>query len=211
MNRFENYNPIILPTYRYATIPCDTMFINENFDNVLKAIGKFYFHKPEAGLNSICTMIRDEINKEWNLNGFKRRVRLKRVSTTQIKTIRRAFIRISNNNTKFVRIPFDVVSILFFIITLLNKIAKLDKTGEGKACAQAFFKEMNRERISVFLYREHMELFEANYVRRRNQLTDDVLIEKYELLYANLLGQYSIMQQMYSQINWNNDTPYIIK
>lgn len=205
MNRFENYNPIVLPSYRYATFPCKQIFNNENFDNVLKAIGNFYFHKPEAGLNAICTLIRDEINKEWRLNSLKKRVRLKRVSTTQIKTIRRAFIKISNDEEKYVRIPFDVVSIIFFIISLLNRIENQEDS------IQNIFAEMDKTCISDYLYKEHTLLFQKNYMKRRNQITDIELQKKYDLLNANLLGRYSIMRCKYFEVDWDNNSLYIIK
>lgn len=201
----ERYNPVVLPTYRYATLPCDKIFQNISFDDILREIGKFYFHQPEAGLNAVCALIRDEINREWRLNGFKKRVRLKRVSTTQIKTIRRAFFKITNGNEKYIRIPFNVVSIIYFIINLLNRIED-ENSSIGK-----HFTAMDKTCISDYLYAKHIEIFKENFDKRKHQLTDVDLIEKYDLLHANLVGQYSIMQKKYSDVDWDNNDEYIIK
>ena len=120
--KLENYNAVIFPHYRYATFNCNDLYINKNFDDILRIIGKYHFNVTEIGLNAICSKIRDEINKEWKLNSFKKRIRLKKVSTNQIKSIRREFNKIRNKNEKFIRIPFDVVSILFYIMQLFNKV-----------------------------------------------------------------------------------------
>ena len=205
MKLIKEYNPVILPTYRYATFPCDEIFENINFDNILKEIGKHYFHNSEAGLNTICSLIRDEINIKWRLNGFKTRARLKRVSTNQIKTIRRSFLKATNNEEKIIRIPFDAVSILFFIIKMLNSIEKNNSSVEAHIIA------MDNETIGDYLYSEHIEIFNDNIDRRLNQLTDAELIDKYKSLRANLTGQYSIMLKNHSEVNWENDDEYRIK
>lgn len=205
MKYLDKYNPVILSTYRYATLPCNQIFRNINFDDVLREIGKFYFHQPQAGLNAVCTLIRDEINREWRLNGFKKRARMKRVSTTQIKTIRRAFFSITRGNKSYIRIPFNVVSILFFIINLLNKIE------DENASVHKYFVVMDQTCISDYLYSTHTKIFKDNFEKRKNQLTDSDLIEKYNLLNANLTGQYSFMQKKYSDVNWDNNSEYIIK
>ncbi|MBQ6265314.1 MAG: hypothetical protein IJJ61_05545 [Clostridia bacterium] len=205
MKLIKEYNPVILPTYRYATFPCDIFFENINFDNILKEIGKHYFHNPEAGLNTICSLIRDEINIKWRLNGFKTRARMKRVSTNQIKTIRHSFIKATNNKEKFIRIPFDAVSILFFIIKMLNSIEK------NNPSVEAHIKAMDNETIGDYSYSKHIEIFNDNIDRRLNQLTDAELIDKYKSLRANLTGQYSIMLKNHSEVNWENDDEYRIK
>ena len=201
----EKHNPVILPTYRYATLPCSEIFENLNFDDVLRELGKFYFHQPEAGLNTICTLIRDEINCEWRLNGLKNRFKMKRVSTTQIKTIRRAFFKITNGDEKYIRIPFNVVSIIYFIINLLNRIE------DENSSIRKHFIAMNKTCISDYLYPDHTKIFKDNFDKRKNQLTDEELKWKYDLLKANLTGQYSIMQKKYSDVDWNNNSEYIIK
>lgn len=205
MKFLEKYNPVILPTYRYATLPCSEMFQNINFDEILKEIGKFYFHQPEAGLNAVCTLIRDEINREWKLNGYKKRARMKRVSTTQIKTIRRAFFKITSGEEKYIRIPFNVVSILYFIINLLNRIE------DENSSIHKYFTLMNKTCISDYLYSKHTKIFRENLVKRKNQLTDEELKCKYDKLNANLTGQYSIMQKKHSDVDWDNGEEYIIK
>lgn len=205
MKYLEKYNPVILSTYRYATMPCGEMFQNVNFDDILREIGKFYFHQPEAGLNAVCTLIRDEINREWKLNGFKKRARMKRVSTTQIKTIRRAFFKITRSDEKYIRIPFNVVSILYFIINLLNRIEN------GNSSVHRYFTSMDKTCISDYLYSKHTKIFKDNFDKRKNQLTDEELKWKYDILNANLTGQYSIMQKKYSAVDWDNIEEYIIK
>ncbi len=205
MIQMQNYNPIFLPTYRYATFPCDKIITNFNFDDVLREIGKFYFHRPDAGLNAICSLIRDEINREWRLNGLKKKIRLKRVSTTQIKTIRRSFLKIRNNDEKYVRIPFNVVSIFFFIISLLNRI------DNENSSANKYINAMNKTCISDYLYFEHVQIFKKHFDKRKNQLTDKDLIEKYDLLNANLTGQYSLMKLKHEEVDWDNNKEYIIQ
>ena len=199
MKYLDNYCPVILPTYRYVTISCKESVKNNNFDSVLKEIGTHYFHDAEAGVNGICSLIRDEINREWRLNGSKKHQSLKRVTTTQIKTIRRSFSRInSTNEQQFIRIPFDIVPILFFILTLLNGI------GSGSPSVNQLFVAMNKVKIGEYLYAEHTKLFEDNYPQRMNQITDPTLQAKYAVLKANLQSPTSIMQQRYSEVNWNN-------
>ena len=38
MKLIKEYNPVILPTYRYATFPCDIFFENINFDTIPRLV-----------------------------------------------------------------------------------------------------------------------------------------------------------------------------
>ncbi len=207
-NKFSQYNVVAFPVYRYATFTCNDRYQNINFDEILQQLGKFYFKQPELGLNAVCSLIRDEINKEWHLNSFKRKIRMKRVSTNQIKTIRRSFLKIHNHNENFIRIPFDVVSILFFIIQLVNRI------DDENASIEQIKRELNDVNIGSYLYRYHAQVFEDQYDNvRRDKVRQEsrVLFEKYERLQARLTSNQSIMKKKYKEVDWNNASDYVIK
>jgi len=62
--------------YKYAKIHCKDSYTNANFDNILDIIGKYYFHRDDLGINGVCALIKDEINKEWHLNGLRKSIQL---------------------------------------------------------------------------------------------------------------------------------------
>ncbi len=205
MRKIDSYCFVINPTIRYATFACDEIFLNLNFDDLLRDIGKYYFKKPNVGLNGICSLIKDEINREWHLNKLRKSIRRKKVSTTQIKTIRRSFVKINNSNEKYIRIPFDVVSILFFILTILKRI---DDNNFNK---EKYVRIMNEKTIGTYLYERHTDIFSREYDNRIMHLSDPLLIEKYKTLSSLLTGYNTFMNHYFDDIDWNNSSEYKIK
>ena len=199
MSNTREYNFVLSPLRKYATFPCNEAFVNKNFDGILLDLGKYYFHRPDAKENQICSLIKDELNKEWHLNRI--RNYKKRVSTSQIKSIRRSFNRLVSNTTH-VRIPFDVVPILFYILSLYKSIDSENATIQTKKNA------MNNIKIGDYLYKEHTKIFNDQYNSRMQQITEPELIQKYIRLEANLNYCDSIMKTTYGSIQWNNINTY---
>lgn len=204
MEMFQEYHLDVFHRNRYATFPCDNIkpYINENFDDLLLLLGKYYFERPDLGVNGVCSLIKDEINKEWNLNGLRKKYQLIRVTTSQVKSIRRSFSKINDRSQKFVRIPFNVTSIFFFILMLLARIDKHYST--------TFIDILNRETLGDYLYKYHIDVFEDMYLPRVNALTDEELRQKYRTLYADLSAYNAFMRKHFSDLRWV-DTTYIIK
>lgn len=152
-------------------------------------------------------MIRNKINREWHLNGFKKSVQKKRISTNQIKAIRRSFQRVCNR-THFIRIPFHSVPIIFFILNMLNNIP----VGELSADEKKYLNAMVNESTTVgnFLFKFHTTLFYRNYRNIVYHISDFELLSLYDTLYANLHDSKSVMNCSYSQVNWNELDQYII-
>lgn len=203
MKVFEKYNVVLMPEIRYVTLPCDKLIQNINFDNILKEIGRYYFKKPEASMNRICAMIRDSLNAEWHLN--RRRKRKKRVSATQIKTIRRSFKKITKDGDFFLRIPFDVVPILFYILNLARSI------DNENSSIHSIFKEMEKMPIADYLYSYHRDVFSKEFNTRINNITDEVLICRYNKLNGYLTGHLSFMTSNYSDFSSHKLKDYKIQ
>mgnify|MGYP004669858405 CR=1 FL=1 len=205
MKKLDSYSFTIYPNLRYAEFLCDDKIFNTNFDELLMDIGKYYYKKTDIGVNGICALIRDEINKEWHLNKLRKRIQLKKVSATQIKTIRRSFLKINDSNQNYIRIPFDVVSILFYIIKILYSIENenFDKS--------KYINAMNKTTISQYLYKEHTQIFNEQYLNKINCLSDRALIEKYNRLYSMLTGFDSFLSHSFKDIDWNKSNQYVIK
>ena len=199
MSNTREYNFVLSPLRKYATFPCNEAFVNKNFDGILLDLGKYYFHRPDAKENQICSLIKDELNKEWHLNRI--RNYKKRVSTAQIKSIRRSFNRLVSNTTH-VRIPFDVVPILFYILSLYKSI------DSDNATIQTRINAMNVVKIGDYLYSDHTIIFNSVYPTRKPQITETELIEKYKRLDANLNHDDSIMRITYNDIKWNSIDTY---
>ncbi len=205
MRNFQKINVVVFHTYRYATFNCENIYFNTNFDAILKELGKFYFKRPDLGVNGVCSLIKDEINKEWHLNGLKKKVQLKRVSTNQIKTIRRSFHKLRDKDENFIRIPFNVVPIFFFILSLLKQIDNENSN------VNKLIQSMNFNTIGEYIYDYHMQIFKTNYKKRVALLTDPALKNKYLTLEANLIGFHTIMNKYFRDIEWDKKESYIIK
>ena len=199
METTNAYSIIPFSLYKYATIPCSKAFVNVNFDNILLTLGKYCFNEPNATLDRVCALIRDRINSEWHLN--RKRKSKKKVSATQIKSIRRSFNRLISKDY-FVRIPFDVVPILFFILSLLKSI------DNENADIQKHINNMNQLEVGQYLYKEHTEIYNRERLNRIAHITDPSLLQKYERLDANLNEYLSIMRKHYNEINWYNLDQY---
>lgn len=191
---------------RYATFPCEysELFINDNFDKLLRLLGRAYFNRPDLGVNGVCSLVKDEINKEWHLNGMRKKFQLKRVTTNQIKSIRRTFRKINDASSYFIRIPFNVASILFFILMMLARISN-----EYNECA-ALKRTLDCETIGAYLYRNHIEIFEKKSLARINALTNEELKQKYRTLDAHLCGYNAITKKHFSDLKWEDST-FVIK
>lgn len=146
MRALDSYSLILFPVYKYATIPCNGEYYNDFFDDLLKEIGKHCFGRPNASVNEICRLIRDRINCEWHLNRIRKRTKGKSVSATQIKTIRRSFKKISNHEKYIIRIPFDVVSILVYILSLAKSI------DTENSIIYTYIRKMNEDTIGNVIY-----------------------------------------------------------
>lgn len=193
------YSVVPFSLYKYATIPCSEAFINVNFDNILLTLGKYCFNEPNATPNRVCALLRDRINSEWHLN--RKRKSKKKISATQIKSVRRSFNRLISHDT-FVRIPFDVVPIFFFILSLLKSI------DNENADIQKYINDMNKLEIGQYLYKNHTEIFNNEMDNRVAHITDRDLINKYNRLNANLNEYHSIMKKHYNEIEWHNIHQY---
>lgn len=207
MRMLHNYNVIVYPANRYVTLGCDDVYFNANFDIMLKIISNHYWDEENIGTDKICSLIRDKINREWHLNGFKKSVQKKRISTNQIKAIRRSFQRVCNR-THFIRIPFHSVPIIFFILNMLNNIPVDELSMEERE----FLNAMNNDTstVGVFLFEFHTALFDKNYRNIVYNLHDFELIDLYNTLHANLHNPTSVMNCSYSQVNWEELEQYVI-
>lgn len=202
MRALDSYSLILFPVYKYATIPCNGEYYNDFFDDLLKEIGKHCFGRPNASVNEICRLIRDRINCEWHLNRIRKRTKGKSVSATQIKTIRRSFKKISNHEKYIIRIPFDVVSILVYILSLAKSI------DTENSIIYTYIRKMNEDTIGNVIYAYHTLAFREEYNNRITHLTDTGLKDKYKKLKANLSGYDTIMNREFDSINWNNIDQY---
>lgn len=207
MGKMEEYNLVIYPTYRYVTLNCNQDYLNTEFDKILKILGKYYFNKPALGTDGICSLIKDKINQEWHLNSLKKSIQQKRVSSNQVKTIRRAFRRIKDKNQHFIRIPFSVVPILFFILNLLHSIPISELNDDEKQFMDSL---TNGNEIRKCLYNYHTSVFFKKYSIIMSNITDEELKDKYQRLYANLTDKSSVINNTYSEIKWIELTQYII-
>lgn len=206
MEILQEYHVDALHRNRYATFLCDDreIYINQNFDTLLLLLGKYYFHRPDLGINGVCSLIKDEINKEWNLNGLRKKFQLKRVTTNQIKSIRRSFRKVGNSAQKFVRIPFNVASIFFFILMLVARIEN-----DTSECV-SLIRMLDNQTIGNCLYNYYITIFEEKSLARINALTNENLKQKYRTLEAHLCGYNAFMKKKYSDLRWG-DTTFVIK
>lgn len=209
MKTLQNYNVIIYPTYRYVTIDCDVVYFNDNFDTILKIIGNHYWDEYNIGTDKICALIKDKINHDWKLNGFKRSVQRKRVSTNQIKAIRRSFQRINNHNRKFIRIPFHSVPIIFYILNMLHIIPIGELSADEKSYVNTLADSL--QTLGELIFPFHTALFDKNYNNFLFHIEDLELIALYGKLYANLHDPSSVMRCRYDLVDWNMLNQYIIK
>lgn len=192
----KNTNFVFFPIQRYATINCEEKIININFDEVLREIGKFYFKLPDdVGLNRICSMIKDKINKTWHLNRLRKRAKFKNVTTNQIKSIRHSFNKL-RNNADYIRIPFNVVSILFFIICMYVSQTENPNFEQTN-------KKVEEENIGDYFYKEHLETARNNLLPKAAIISDPSLAGKYTTLYNDLTNIGSLMEKHFSDIDWN--------
>lgn len=205
MPEFGEYNLAVYSIYKYVKLTCKDRYFNENFDKLLLIIGKCYFNKPDKGVNGVCSLIRDEINKEWHLNGLRKSKQLKKVTTKQIKTIRRSFRAIGNKNENYICVPFNVISIFFFILHLFKLID--DEILEKKE----YMRSMKDDTIKEFLYKYHSKIFKKEYDNIIFHLTEEKLIKNYNELYANLEEYESFFNDTYSNIDWNKLSKYAIR
>lgn len=60
MNFLQNYSMVIYPAYSYVTIDCNVEYFNDNFDKMLKVIGKHYWDDDSIGTDKICSLIKDK-------------------------------------------------------------------------------------------------------------------------------------------------------
>lgn len=207
MKMLQKYNVIVYPANRYVTLDCDDVYFNDNFDMMLKIISNHYWDEEYIGTDKICSLIKDKINHEWHLNGFKKSVQKKRISTNQIKAIRRSFQRVCNRR-HFIRIPFHSVPIIFFILNMLNNIP----VDELSVDERKFLNDMDNETTTVgdFLFEFHTALFDQNYRSIVYHLNDFELIDLYNTLNANLHHPTSVMNCSYSQVDWEKLDQYVI-
>lgn len=208
MKMLQKYNVIVYPAYRYVTLDCDGVYFNDNFDIMLKIIGNHYWDEDGIGTDKICSLIKDEINKEWHLNGFKKSVQKKRISTNQIKAIRRSFKRVCNRNRHFIRIPFHSVPIIFFILNMLNKIPVEELSVDEEKYLLAMVNKSTT--VGNFLFKFHITLFDENYRNLLYHISDSELLSLYDTLNANLHDSKSVMNCSYSQVNWDQLDQYVI-
>lgn len=201
----QKYGIVTFPKQCYVKCPCGGQYENVNFDDILREIGRYYFHQPEVGLDGICALIRDEINKEWHLNGLRKSIQLKRVTASQIKSIRRSFCEITDTEKYFVRVPFDVVSIFYFILTLLSRI------DNEYSEANEYIRVMNQISIVEYLYKYHLEAFNNIIADKIENLPLGVLREKHQKVKANLTDYYTFMRSNFRNIPWDDLDAYIIK
>ena len=190
--------------YVYANIPTRLNIENINFDKLLSCIGKYYYHEDNMSINRICARISEDLNREWRLNKFRKRK--KRVSVQQIKSIRHSFIKMGQKDKYVVRIPFNVVSIFFYIMSLYFQIAQ---TQDG-SISDEIMGLLHKQSVGNIFYRNHCDAFNSVYINRRHFLNDRTLVDKYELLYAELTRPDSFFCKQYSKIKWENCKKYII-
>lgn len=205
MNGIEEYSFVMLPIYRYVTIPCDEKYQNKNFDELLLLIGRYYFKNPSLGINRVCALIKDEINAEWHLNRLRKSIQRKKITTMQVKSVRRSFSRIHDAGQQFIRIPFNIVPIFFYILSLLSQIS------EENLAAYEFASRMNTCIIGDYLYNYHTKEFVKKYPIYSKRISDKSLVGKYLKLNSNLTGPQSFMQHYFKDIQWNKLDSYIIK
>lgn len=208
MGMIEEYNLVIYPSYRYVTLNCEQNYFNMEFDKILSIIGRHYFNKPSLGADGICSLIKDKINQEWHLNSLKKSIQQKRVSSNQVKTIRRAFRRIKDRNQYFIRIPFSVVPILFFILNLLHSIPVSELNDDEKKFINFL---SNGNEIRKCLYDYHTGIFLNKYSTIMLSIADEELRDKYQRLYANLTYTSSVVNKTFGEINWAELAQYIIR
>lgn len=209
MNFLQNYSMVIYPAYSYVTIDCNVEYFNDNFDKMLKVIGKHYWADDSIGTDKICSLIKDKINHDWKLNGFKKSVQKKRVSTNQVKAIRRSFQRICNHKKKIIRIPFHSVSIIFFILDMLHRIPIGELSADERRYVDALANSF--QTVGETFFQFHTALFNNDYKNFLFHIDDLELIDLYNTLYANLNDRSSVMRCRYDLIAWNRLNQYIIK
>lgn len=187
--------------YKYATFNCEKAFSNDSFDALLIEIGKYCFDEKTGNYHSICRLIQASINKDWHLNKLRRRS--KKVSIRQIKTIRHSFKKVGKDE-QYIRIPFDVIPIFFYILSLAKSIDSENSN------VHSIINKLNEKAIGNGIYKKHIEIFEFGFYNRVENLNDQNLKEKYKILYSQLLGSDAFMRKKFNQINWNDSEQYKI-
>lgn len=201
MSYFESYNLVLFSQNRYVKLPCKKPFTNDNFDVILQEIGKLHYKNPDASVNRVCALLRDEINNAWHLNRL--RNSKKKVSSNQIKSIRRSFNCLGNSAENFIRIPFDVASIIFFILNIVKSI------DTPASIIHQYIEAMNQSSISDVLYYNHTKIFYSEYNTRIAHISDDAMLtQKYQRLHANLDGPYTFMSHTFSDLSKHNSADY---
>ncbi len=191
--------------YKYLYIYCDNCFTNSEFARVLKLIGAYGLEErfevsDNASFNQICSALSKQINHDLRLNGFRKRIKQSRVSKNQIKAILCSFINPTNGKS-FVKIPFNVVPIFFYIICLLRTIVDAHHLNDYRD-------EFKLKTINEFFYTAHYKLFVKKMGEFAN-VTDPVYQERLDRLNQNLTGEHTFMNCKYKAIEWHHNHHYI--
>lgn len=190
---------VIFPTYQYAKLNCDEYIVNINFDMILREIGTYYYKlNSEASLNKICSLIKDTINTTWHLNRVRKRLQLKNVTTNQIKAIRHSFYR-KKSDTHFVRIPFNVISIIFFILYMYNSI---DSPNQKNT-----INYMKNDSIGTYLYNEFINVALLELPPKIAITTNTVLNDKLKKLLIDIKQINSLLNKRFNDITWTKQNP----
>ena len=185
----KNVNVVLFPIRRYATLECPKIIANNNFDDILRKIGKFYYNLPDdISLNRICSIIKDEINKKWHLNRLRKRAQFKNVTTNQIKSIRFSYTKLMGG-PNYIRIPFNVVPILFFILYIYKK---------------TYLNNYEEDCIGNYFYKEHRHTAIIKLPPMIAIVGDPVLALKYNTLLNDLNGNNSLLDMYLSDLAWDD-------
>lgn len=185
----KNVNAVLFPIRRYATLECPKIIANNNFDDILRKIGKFYYNLPDdISLNRICSIIKDEINKKWHLNRLRKRAQFKNVTTNQIKSIRFSYTKLMGG-PNYIRIPFNVVPILFFILYIYKK---------------TYLNNYEEDCIGNYFYKEHRHTAIIKLPPMIAIVGDPVLALKYNTLLNDLNGNNSLLDMYLSDLAWDD-------
>jgi len=118
--------------------------------------------------------------------------------------MRRSFREIKNKEQYYVRLPFDAVPILFFILYLFNCV---DENCDKK---RYIIRCMGNNPIIEFMYIFHSSAFLNDYKKVTKDLEKN-LLDKYKKLHSNLTETDSIMNCNYNEIDWGKLNDYAIK
>lgn len=185
----KNVNVVLFPIRRYATLECPKIITNNNFDDILRKIGKFYYNLPDdISLNRICSIIKDEINKKWHLNRLRKRAQFKNVTTNQIKSIRFSYTKLMGG-ANYIRIPFNVVPILFFILYIYKK---------------TYLNNYEEDCIGNYFYKEHRHTAIIKLPPMIAIVGDPALALKYNTLLNDLNGNNSLLDMYLSDLAWDD-------